>query len=512
MNLKIGIRAQLGLGIALITLAGVGFIGLMSIKIVEERALYWKVGEAEKTARLARESMAKLSPWLDEYKALQLLGVVMRGAGVRDYRLTTPSGRIVVKEGELPEGGGKALSALDGIRIRRLGGGWLAGPGRLLNVSAVFKDGGPIAGRLDFTISLADIKGELAGVKKFLIIYIILDSAIIIGFGFFFLSGSIINPIRRLTEAASRIAGGSFGERVDIHSDNEIGLMASSFNKMAGKIEEEINTLERVNSELVSAQEEVLRSSTLAAVGRLAAGIAHEIGNPLGAVGGYLQILESGSLDSADEKDIIVRAGREVTRIDSILREFLEFSRAEKKPLQPVDVNALLLESIAGLEGHPDFKDIVLKTSLGDSLPAVKINEGKLRQVFINLLVNAAQSMSAADGAGEIVVESQLQKMPVKGANLRRRKGDKPLRAGEEIYRNFVSVRIKDSGTGISEEDARKIFDPFYTTKEVGKGTGLGLFVSESILKTYGGQIDFESKVAEGSTFTVRLPCGRGQR
>jgi len=509
VNLKIGIRAQLGLGIALITLAGVAFIGVMSIKIVEDRALYWKTSEAEQTARLARESVARLSPWLDEQKALKLLGVVMREAGVRDYRLTTPTGRVVVKEGKLPKGAGSSLIFLDGVKVMSHGGGWLSGPGTLLHVNTVMKDGGPLVGRLEFTLSLDDINSELTGVKKFLVIYIILDCAIIIGFGFFFLSGSIINPIRRLTEAASRIAGGSFGERVEIRSDNEIGLMASSFNKMAVKIEEEINTLERVNSELLSAQEEVLRSSTLAATGRLAAGIAHEIGNPLGAVGGYLQILERGSLDKAEEKDIIVRAGREVTRIDSIVREFLEFSRSEKKPLQNVDVNALLLESITALEGHPDFGAIELKTEFGRDLPPVRINEGKLRQVFINLLVNAAQSMSVSGRAGVVAVESGLRKVLVKGANIRRRKGDKPLAPGQEAYRNFVFVTIRDNGSGISEEEARKIFEPFYTTKEVGKGTGLGLFVSESIVKTYGGEIDFESKVSEGSAFTVRLPCGR---
>lgn len=509
MNLKIGIRTQLGLGIALITLAGVAFIGLMSIKIVEDRALEWKMREAQKTARLAASSISELRPWLDEEKALSLLSVVMSGAGVRDYSLTTSLGRSVIRHGEFPKGAGRPLSALDGIKISRHGGGWLSGPGTLLHVSTLLSDGGPLRGRLEFSLSLDDINGELTVVRKFLVIYIILDSAIIIVFGFVFLSGSIINPIRRLTVAASRISDGSFGERVDIDSDNEIGLMALSFNKMAERIEEEINTLERVNSELVSAQAEVLRSSTLAAVGRLAAGIAHEIGNPLGAVGGYLQILERGTLDGAEEKDIIVRAGREVARIDSILREFLEFSRSEKKPLQSIDVNALLLDTIHGLEGHRDFNDISVKTELGEGLPLVKINEGKLRQVFVNLLVNAAQSMSAAGGAGVIETTTSVEKVAVKGANLRRRKGDKPLSGNEEIYRNYVSIRIRDNGCGVSEEDAKKIFDPFYTTKEVGKGTGLGLFVSQSILKVYGGQIDFESKVAVGSTFTVRLPRGR---
>lgn len=509
MNLKIGIRAQLGLGIALITLAGVAFIGLMSIKIVEDRALDWKMYEAQKTARLAGATMSQLRPWLDEEKALRLLAAVMSGAGVRDYSLTTAVGRTVIRKGEFPQESGRPLSALDGIKIWHHGGGWLRGPADSLHVSTLLGDGGPLSGRLEFILSLDDINGELAAVRKFLLLYIILDSAIIIVFGFVFLSGSIINPIRRLTDAAGRIAGGSFGERVDIDSDNEIGLMASSFNKMAGRIEEEIHTLERVNNELVSAQEEVLRSSTLAAVGRLAAGIAHEIGNPLGAVGGYIQILERGTLQGDEEKDIIKRAGREVARIDSILREFLEFSRAEEKPLQSVDVKALLLDCIKSLEGHRDFSNISVKTISGGDLPTVKINEGKLRQVFINLLVNAAQAMNAEGKGGEVLVESRTEKVPVNGANLRRRKGDKPLTPEEVVYRSFVSVRIKDSGSGISEEDAKKIFDPFYTTKEVGKGTGLGLFVSQSILKAYGGQIDFESKVAEGATFTVRLPCGR---
>jgi len=512
VNLRIGIRAQLGLGIALITLAGVAFIGLMSIKIVEDKALYWKTREAERTARLVRASMTRLGPWLDENKALRLLGVVMEGAGVRDYRLTTRAGRAIVKKGEMPGEKTRPLSLLDGIKIGRVGGGWLSGPGRLLYVSAGLGANSPIAGRLDFTVSLADINTELRGVKRFLVIYIILDSAVIIGFGFFFLSGSIINPIRRLTEAASRIAGGSFGERVDIKSDNEIGVMADSFNKMAGRIEEEIRTLERVNKELVSAQEEVLRSSTLAAVGRLAAGIAHEIGNPLGAVGGYLQILERGSLEGEEERDIITRASKELSRIDAILREFLEFSRAGKKPVEPVDVNALLEESVRGLAGHGDFEGISVRTNLQGDLPPVMMNEGKLRQVLVNLLVNAAQSMGNVTGPREITVESEVRKLPVKGANLRRRKGDKPLRPGEEVFRRYVFVRIKDRGSGISEEDAMRIFEPFYTTKEVGKGTGLGLFVSESILKTYGAEIEFESEPGHGSTFTVRLPCGRGQR
>lgn len=512
MKLRIGIQTQLGLGIALTTLAGIGFIGLMSIKMFESRAVYWKAVEAQKVVKFVGSATSRLRSPEEKLRTYGFVGGLLKDMGVRDFRLAGPAGNTVFSEGALPEKPGRPLLFQEGIKVHRFGGGgWFDGSGGFLYVRASFGKSGS-EDRLDFTLPLDDINEDLAGVRKFLFIYVILDSAIIIGFAFYFLSGSVINPIRRLTEAATRIAGGSLGERVEIKSDNEIGALSDSFNQMAQRIEEEIKALERVNKELVTAQAELLRSSTLAAVGRLAAGLAHEIGNPLGAVGGYLNILERGVGNKEEESEILKRTSREVTRIDSILRDFLELSRPEKGAVEPVDVNTLLAESVSALEGHDDFKDIEVKKSFAEPLPPVMIHEGKLRQVFINLLVNAAQSISVKSTPGLITLTTGVEKEEVQQRRFKRRSDDRPIVRGREKkeYREFVVVKVKDTGGGIGEEDAQKIFEPFFTTKEVGKGTGLGLFVSESIIKTYGGEIGFHSVVGEGSTFTVKLPSGRG--
>ncbi|MEK7774035.1 MAG: ATP-binding protein, partial [Deltaproteobacteria bacterium] len=317
--------------------------------------------------------------------------------------------------------------------------------------------------------------------------------------------------IRGLEEAAKRISGGALGRRAVVQDDNEIGSLARSFNMMAGRIEEEIKTLERVNKELSTAQEELLRSSTLAAVGSLAAGIAHEIGNPLGAVRGYLDLLSRGGLDKEDERDILNRTSVEASRIDSIVREFLDLSRPSKRPAEPVDVNGVIGETIAAFQAqaHRDLSPVGMetRTALNGDVPRVLMDAGKLRQVLMNLFVNAAHAMAGKEGVRAITVETWEEKRLSHGASGRRK--DDPRFAqwpAEARERGFVLIRITDTGSGISDETAGRIFDPFFTTKDVGKGTGLGLFVSRGIIKAYGGEITFTTKEGEGSAFTVSLP------
>lgn len=503
MRFNLGIRAQLTAGIVLTTLAGIGLIGLLSIKIVENSAVYWKIGEAGKIIKIIRFALEKPSSAGYSREALRFTGIVFQGAGVADYRLTAPSGDVLLKEGSLPRDGGEEVP-YPYLSVRRIGSGWFQGPGRLLLVSSAL-DG---TGSIEFTVSLADIRADMARVRKFLLFYALLDSAIIIIFGVYFLSRSIIGPLRKLEVAATRIAGGKLGERADVAVDNEVGSLASSFNVMAERLEEEIKSLERVNLELTGAQEELLRSSTLAAVGRLAAGIAHEIGNPLGAVHGYLDILSKGLPDKEEEKEVIERASKEVSRIDLIVREFLEIARPSKRPSGPVDANCLLEDTVSTLGLHRDFTGVETKLTLAEGLPEVAIDEGKLRQVFMNLLLNAAQSMSGNNSVKTVLISTSVEKRAV-GQGLRRRKDDPPVNGRHSIDREFVVIRFTDNGSGVAERDASKIFDPFFTTKDVGKGTGLGLFISQSIIKTYGGGISFESGEGTGSTFTVILPSGR---
>lgn len=504
MKKGLGIRFQLTAGMVIMTVAGIGLIGLLSVKIVERSALAWKASQAGDMVSFVR---AAFRVQKEGALAASITGAALKEAGVSAFRLTGPSGRAILAEGSMPDGPGERFAPMEGFEAFRYGGGWFGGAGESLRISAPVSWPGQGNGRLEFVLSLADINEEMAGARRFLLIYALLDSAIIVIFGLLLLSRSVVGPLKRLEEAATRIAGGRLYERARVDVENEIGSLAASFNSMAGRLEEEIRSLERVNLELTTAQDELLRSSTLAAVGRLAAGIAHEIGNPLGALRGYMDLLGKGGLDRAEEAEIVERASREVSRIDSIVREFLEVARPRRREgvaIAPVDVNALIEETLTTLSMRDDFRGVRAEMDLKEGLSPVMADEGKLRQVFMNLLLNAAHSM---DGMAEkpVKISTGIESRPKKAG---RRRSDQPLGA-DAAMTEFITVSFSDSGSGISGEDAKRIFDPFFTTKGSGRGTGLGLFVSQSIINAHGGEIAFRSAPGEGSVFTVALPSGR---
>lgn len=499
MKRSLGIRFQLIAGIVIITLAGIGLIGALSVVIIERTAFYWKVNEAERLVAFVRASSQPETE--DSSTGYRYAVKALRGSGAAEYAIVGPGGRVLAGELKTREPGGEVVYSGESVTIRRLGGGWLHGIGDALHVTAKLKqDDGD--GYLTFILPFSGVREDLSEVRRFLFIYALLDTVVIIVFGAYSLSRYIVGPIRALDKAATRIAGGNLDERAEARVDNEVGSLAASFNTMAERLSSEIKSLERVNQELNTAQEELLRSSTLAVVGRLAAGIAHEVGNPLGAVNGYLDILARGGLSKDEERDILERTVKEVSRIDFIVREFLEISRPASRPLGPVDMNSVAKETVTTLEAHKDFRGIDTAFVLKEGLPPVLIDERKLRQVFMNILMNAAHSFEAAEGAKRVTIESGTG---TKAVSRRRRKDDPRFSPGRE--RDFVFVRITDEGSGISEEAASRIFEPFYTTKGPGMGTGLGLFVSQSIIQTYGGEITLSSRAGAGSSFTVSLPA-----
>lgn len=510
MNINLGIRSQLAAGIVVITLAGIGLVGLFSVRALEQSAVYWKVYEARSVVQFVRAALRE-SRGRDPQFAVNYVAAAMKESGIGAFRISDSAGAPVLKAGTMPENlrEGETVPFSADFTVRKSGGGLFRGAGDFIHISAPLVEDGSRRGVIEFVMPLSGIKEDMAGVRRFLLFIALLDSIIVIAFSAYFLSKSVISPIRGLEEAAKRIAGGALGRRAVVQDENEIGSLARSFNTMAERIEDEIKTLERVNKELLTAQEELLRSSTLAAVGGLAAGIAHEIGNPLGAVRGYIDLLRKGGLSKEDEGDVIGRTYVEAARIDSIVREFLDISRPPKTPSVPVDVNAVLDEAIAAFQAHrdPGFAGVEVRTALDRDAPMALIDAGKLRQVLMNLFVNAAHSMADKEGAREIMVETREEKRPLHGPP-RRRKDDARISEWpvEVEEKGFVSIRVSDTGAGMSEETAQKIFGPFFTTKDVGKGTGLGLFVSQGIIKAYGGEITFTTKEGEGSSFTVSLP------
>jgi two-component system NtrC family sensor kinase len=258
--------------------------------------------------------------------------------------------------------------------------------------------------------------------------------------------------------------------------------------------------VEKRTQELLVAEAEVAQGEKLASVGLLASGIAHELNNPLTGVLTFTSLLrkkmEEGSPD-AEDLDLVIR---ETKRCASIIRRLLDFAR-EKVPVKGFfNLNQLIEDTVRFIDRPASLQNIEITTDLDPDLPQVWGDADLIKQVILNILVNAQQ---AIEDQGKIVVESRRY-----NAKARPQPGAEAL--------PMVEIAIKDTGCGIPEANLQRIFDPFFTSKEVGKGTGLGLSVSYGIIKAHGGGIKVESAVGVGSTFRIYLPIkspdGEGER
>jgi hypothetical protein len=527
---SLSIRTQLIASVVIMTFAAISFIGVLSISLVRGNAITGRVHEANRVGSLLRASLEDVFVQGSSDGSLKSRSDIkerslrlMRSASIGALRIKDNKGRVVFSVGPMPDAKrrvetkepSRLLFFDNGIRISSVGeSGWFKGPGRLLYVEVRQKPGTKKLFTASFTLSLYDIAAYLASMRTFIIIFGVVDSIIIIALGLYFLSAIVMRPIRRLEATAARIAGGDLNVRAEVVSGDEIGRLALRFNTMADMLGEEIARLGRVNVQLRDTQAELLRAGALAAVGSLAAGLAHEIGNPLGAVSGYVDILgkwgSGGAGETKEEQaEMLRRANKELERMDKILREFLDIARPTTDEPVRVDVNALIEETVLMFGHHSRGKGIDVRLELYEENLTVVTYEDKLRQVFTNLLLNAADAM---DAKGVIVVESRPLDVPstaaseVNASEVRVRKGDTNIASAlERKTRKVVAITFKDSGCGISKQDLERVFDPFFTTKDPGKGTGLGLFISASMMKACGGTIEVTSEEGKGSTFTVIL-------
>jgi len=516
-----GIRAQLIAGIMVVTVGAVALIGVLSIKMLEWNALYRKGKEAE-VVGIFIQTLVNSGQGIAESNLKGFVAGMTENSLIKNVTIIDEKGKAIFITGEgipINKDEGRNLFSISGMNIKMIGGGWFQGIGKELQVSAPLKRGSGMRGQgpgsIIFSMSLADIREEGANFRRFIFFYALFDSVIIIVLGIYLFSRGIIRPMQNLKQTAEGIAKGMLEKRVDIKAGGELGSFASSFNIMADRLEEKIKTLERLNKDLMTTQEELVRSEKLATVGRLAAGVAHEIGNPLGAMLGYVDILKKTVSSkqeavSSEEKEILERLGKEIARIDNIVRRLLDFSRPSKLVLHDVDVNKVVRGSVTLLA--PQFSDIGISFDirLDEALPHILMDEGMLHQVLLNLFLNAKD---AIEGSGTIIVEAGVTDHG-QGARFRRRKNDLADKNfttmhTEALGRRSVVISITDSGKGIAESDIGKIFDPFFTTKEQGKGTGLGLAVSLGIVQVYNGDIKVKSELGKGTTFEILLPTIR---
>jgi len=368
-------------------------------------------------------------------------------------------------------------------------------------------------------------------IKKLLLVTIILDAIVLIIFGSFLLSRVLVKPIKDLVRLTQKISEGDFSQKIEVTSKNEIGQLIGSFNRMIERLKENqeslesyLESLESANKQLKQAQEELIRTEKLASIGRFAAGVAHEVGNPLGAILGYTSILQKEGIDREESKDYLKRVEREIERINRIVRELLDFARPSQFEIKDVEINKVIESALSLLSYQKNFKDIETQLDMQPDLPMIKGDESQLSQVFINIILNANDAMPNG-GILRIQTRTHVVENPdvdrLQGIYPRRRKSD-PMESDYSrmrkadplavLFKKFsegdqlVKIRISDTGIGIKKEDLENIFDPFFTTKDPNKGTGLGLSISLRIVESLGGEIRVESEVGKGAAFEVYFP------
>ena len=253
-------------------------------------------------------------------------------------------------------------------------------------------------------------------------------------------------------------------------------------------------------NKLTTAQNQILRSEKLAGIGRLAAGVCHEILNPLNIISGYSQTLQMERRDDLSLQEDLGSITEEIHRIEKIISGLLKFSRKRDVDLKQAEINAELESVLSIVEGEMNSEGIDVVREFSPDLPALLLDTDRMRQVFLNIINNAKYAMS---GGGQLTVCTRIIDY-ADSSNLTTKNGSTP---GEK--EKILTIRFIDTGTGIKKEHLEQIFDPFFTTKPEDKGTGLGLSVCHSIIEKHGGILEAESDGNSGTTFVIELPLNQ---
>ncbi|MBA3671273.1 MAG: HAMP domain-containing protein [Gemmatimonadaceae bacterium] len=332
---------------------------------------------------------------------------------------------------------------------------------------------------------------------------IIGDVVVVVAFGAVQLHRLVVAPLRETAATAEAIAGGDLTRRMSPHHSLELDQLAASVNRMTERLLQE--------------QAQLVRVEKLASVGRLAAGIAHEIGNPLAALNGYAHLLRAGAAGKPAALDAVQGVERETARIDRIVRGLLDYARPRPSSPTPIDVNEVIRRVVDLLNAQGIMRRVSLGLQLSGEMPSVFGERHDLEQLFVNLLLNASD---AVDGTGSVAIRTmRLARAELEEVSTRRA-DDPPSRAvvhlrsprvrewldGHQRHDEIVKIVIADSGPGVPPENLERIFDPFFTTKEPGKGTGLGLAIVSRVVENFQGIVWVEAAREGGAAFHLILP------
>jgi signal transduction histidine kinase len=334
-----------------------------------------------------------------------------------------------------------------------------------------------------------------ASLVRLVALYMLTFALALSVFAYFGLTRLIVRPVEHLVAAADRVASGARTLRVPRTGARELIELGSSVQSMAEKLISEeaklllkVDELTETTTRLQQTQAQLVRSERMASVGRLAAGVAHEIGNPITALMGMEDLLLDGGLSADDQKDFLRRMRKETDRIHTVLRDLLDFARPEatvepeSAPPAAADVKRVVDDVIALVGPQRAFRSVRTETDV-QGAPQVKLPAPRLTQVLLNMVMNAGAAIASGP----------------------RKEGRVTVRA--RTHGDRVRIEIEDDGPGVAPQVLDRLFEPFVTTKDVGEGTGLGLAVCRGLVESAGGEVSLDPSYVGGARFTVVLPA-----
>ncbi len=360
-----------------------------------------------------------------------------------------------------------------------------------------------------------------------LLAVIVLVDLVLVGvFASWAIRGALSDPMRRLAADVLRIADGDYRHRVGETHRPELRDLRDSVNRLADRLiadqrllAENIRSLEETNRELIVVRDEMVHSARLASVGTLAAGIAHEVGNPLGAITGFVDLAKKRAERAGGDTDLLDSIRTEANRIDLIVKGLLDYARPRAAGSGPAPVGEVLSGVRTLLESQGKLDMVEVEWDLGDSPDDPVAEPHRLQQVLVNLLLNALDAVADVDGpriqVRTYATEGEVTRLPPRreddppGINYLHRRRRARDEAGVDPVaraRRLTVIEVSDNGPGIAEADLEHLFDPFFTTKEPGKGTGLGLSICARLVEGMGGRIDAGASPEGGARFVIRLP------
>jgi two-component system NtrC family sensor kinase len=318
-----------------------------------------------------------------------------------------------------------------------------------------------------------DIKWEMISINLAITIYGMLIAFIIS----LRLGNTIIERIKILKRATQAIASGNLDYKLSPDKISGFNMLDEAFNNMAKSLKDHNDQLQKMNEHLA-------KTEKLRALGEMAAGVAHEINNPLGGILLYSSIILEDLPEDSPLRDTIQKIIYQTNRCKEIVQSLLDFARTPTDEMVPLQVNQVINTSLKLVRDQSMFHSIEIESLFAGNIPEVMGDRSKLEEVFLNLFINAADAMK---GGGKLTIKTELN------------------------TNNSIRISISDTGKGISEESISHIFEPFFTTKEPGQGTGLGLSIAYGIIEKHNGTIDAVCIQDQGTTFIICLPAYNGK-